>query len=1061
MKTKDFSRTKHKLPLSNLLTLQKRSWKKLWEEDLKNLFDEVSPIKDYTGKKLALHIEDFYLEEPKYKDGAAAKRNNASFEAPLRIKTKLEDLKTKKTKSQDVLLGNFPLLTKRGTFIIDGIERVAISQLIRSPGVFFNARLLRGEKVFGAKIIPDRGAWIKFSTHWSGFLAARVNRRRRLPATTLLKAFGWKNNEIKEYCKEVTKLGEVNYIEKTLEKDSAKNQKEALLELHSRLRPGERATAEIAKELVDNMFSNPRRYDLGEVGRWKTWQRLPELAPDKKDLKEAITLEERTLTKEDLLEVVKEIIRLNNDPTAKEDVIDHLGNRRVRVFTELLCSDMRVGLRRMERVVKDRMASRSSSDTDPSDLINPRAFMGRVQSFFATGQMSQFMDNENPLAEIEHKRRVTAKGPGGLTNERAGFDVRDVRPSHYGRICPIQTPEGQNVGLINHFSLYARVNDLGFIETPYFKVKNGRLTDEVEYLDAFEEEEVIIASGLVPTDDEGNITEDRVRARIKAEAGMIDKEEVEYADVSPEQILSVAPACVPFQQNNDANRALMGSNMQRQSLPLVDPEPPLVLSGVEERIARDSGLQTRAAHGGEVVEVDGRHIVVRGENEQGKEITEEYILGRFVQSNKNSSFHQRPVVDKGQKVEKGDVLAEGGAIAEEKLAIGKNLLVAIMSWGGANFEDAVVVSERLLKDDVFTSIRVRSFTCHVRDTKLGPEQTTYDIPNVSSEKLANLDEEGIIRVGSKVDSRDILVGKVSPREKETLTAEERLLKAIFGEKAKRVKNTSLSLKHGEEGKVKDIQIFSREKGNRLDPGVIKQIDVEVAQRRKLTEGDKIANRHGNKGVITEIVPEEDMPFTEDGRPIDVVLNPQGVIKRMNLGQILEAHLGLAAEKLGYRAVSPCFSGATVEDIRGELEKAGYSKDGKMILYDGMTGEPFQDRITVGCMYMMKLDHMAEDKLHMRSIGPYSLITQQPLGGKAQFGGQRFGEMEVWALEGYGAAYTLQEMLTIKSDDVLGRAAAYKSILRGEKIKTPTVPASFNLLLNEIKALGLDIIIEKE
>ncbi len=1044
------------------MTLQKRSWEKFWEQDMGALFQEFSPIKDYTGKKLELHILDYYLDEPKYKSREEARQNNASYEAPLKIKTKLVNLKTGKERKQDVRLANFPLLTERGTFIIEGVERVAISQLIRSPGVFFTARKVRGKQVFGAKIIPDRGAWLRFLTHWSGSLAVKINRRRNVPVTTLLRALGMgKEEEIKEYYKEVISQGEEDYIEKTLKKDPTGNKKEAFLEIYSRLRPGERGTVEVAQEFVEDMFFNPKRYDFGDVGRWKIWQRLPKTAPKGDNLIEKIEREDRALKPEDVFAVTEEIIRLNNTPGAKPDKIDHLGNRRVRVFTELLLNSLRVGMRRLERVAKDRMASRDITDIRASDIINPRVYEARVQSFFATGQMSQFMDNENPVAEIEHKRELTAKGPQGLTSERAGFEVRDVQPSHYGRVCPIQTPEGQNVGLIVHLSLYARVNELGFIETPYFRVENGRVTDEIVYLNAFEEEEKIIGSGLIETNKKGKILEKEVEARINGEPGIADREELDFVDVSPEQILSVAPASVPFQQNNDANRALMGSNMQRQSLPLIQPDVPLVLSGLEERVARDSGLQIRAGKKGKVIEVDGEHVKLEVEGAKGKKVEKNYPLRTFAQTNKNSCFHQKPVVEKGQEVEKGEVLAEGGAIKDGKVSIGKNMLVAIMSWGGANYEDAILVSERLLKDDDLSSIRVRSFSCQVRDTKVGPEQTTYDIPNVSKEKLSNLDEEGVIRIGSRVDSNDILVGKVSPREKETLTAEERLLKAIFGEKAKQVKNTSLTLKHGERGTVMDIKTFSREKGHRLDAGVIKQIDVEVAQIRKLTVGDKLANRHGNKGVITKILPEEDMPFLEDGTPIDVILNPTGIIKRMNIGQVLEAHLGFAASKLGYRALSPSFSGATTTEIKEELKKADLPEDGKMKLYDGRTGEPFYDKVAVGYMYMLKLDHMAEDKLHMRSIGPYSLITQQPLGGKAQFGGQRFGEMEVWSLEGYGAAYSLQEMLTIKSDDVVGRAQAYKSILQGKKIKTPTIPASFTLLVNEMKSLGLNIIIEED
>lgn len=1058
MNIKDFSKSNFSLLPNNLLALQKRSWEKFWKKDLKELFREVSPIKDYTGEKLELHILDFYCGESKYKSGDEARSDNASFEAPLRIKTKLVNLQTGNIKKQDILLGSFPQMTKRGTFIINGVERVAISQLIRSPGVFFTSRLVKGKKVFGAKLIPNRGAWLQFFTHWLGFIGVKINRKRRVPVTCLIRAFGVEGNtQIKKLFEDVDK-GEINFIEKTIERDPAKTKQEALIEIYDRLRPGEKVTPEIAQALIAGMFFDSRRYDLADVGRWKIWERLPETAPRDKS-EEKISLEDRILKKEDIIAVTREIIRLNNNPLAREDKIDHLSNRRVRTFTELLIENLRMGLMRMERIIRDRMASKDITFLTPSQLVNPRPFIGRVQSFFASSQMSQFMDNENPLAEIEHKRRLAATGPGGLVRERAGFEVRDVQPSHYGRICPIQTPEGNNVGLISHLSIFARVNQLGFINTPYFKVKNGRITNKVEYLTVLEEEKYVIASGVIPSDQSGRILSKEVKARIRGEPGIVGRDEIEFADVSPEQILSLATACTPFLQNNDANRVLMGTNMQRQSLPLIDPEPPLILSGIEEIIAKDSGQQIIAEETGEVIEVDGSHVRIKIASRAQKLAEKEYSLNTFVQTNKNSCFHQRPIVRVGEKIKKGDVLAEGGAIVENKLALGKNLLVAIMSWRGGNYEDALIVSERLLKDDTFTSIRLRSFICKVRETKLGPEEITWDIPNVGEDKLNNLDEEGIVRIGAEVGPNDILVGKVSPQEKEVLTAEERLLRAIFGEKAKQIKDTSLRLKHGEEGKVMGIKVFSRKKGYSLDPDVIKQVEISVAQRRKLMLGDKLANRHGNKGVVAKILPEEDMPFMDDGTPVDIILNPTGVIKRMNLGQVLEAHLGFAAKKLGYRAISPSFSGATPQEIKEELKKAGFPEDGKMILYDGRTGKPFSDKITVGYMYVLKLDHMAEDKMHMRSIGPYSLITQQPLGGKAQFGGQRFGEMEVWALEGYGAAYTLQEMLTIKSDDIMGRAATYRAILEGDKIKTPTIPASFNLLVNELKSLALNVIIK--
>ena len=1057
MKILNFSKAKFALPLPDLLSLQKEAWKKFWEEDLKELFAEISPIRDYTQKRLELWFLDFKLDEPKYESGLAAKENNASFEAPLRVRTKLINLRTKKTKEQQVFLCNFPLMTKRGTFVVNGVERVAISQLIRSPGVFFTSQRIRGREYFGAKIIPNRGAWLEFETDPSGFIGVKIDRRRKVAATTLLRALGIeKDEDIKKLFEDVD-VGEPKLIERTLAKDPTKTRAEALVEIYTRLRPGEMTTPETAQELFENMFFNFRRYDLSKVGRWKTWQRLPALAQKQKKEGQEISIEDRLLKKEDVIATLQEIIRLQNTPGAKPDQIDHLGNRRVRVFTEVLLNQLRIGLMRMERIIKDRMASLDIETLTPAQLINPRPFIAQVQSFFSSSQLSQFMDNENPLAELEHKRRLAATGPGGLTRERAGFEARDVQPSHYGRICPIQTPEGANVGLINYLATFAKINPYGFIETPYFKVKKGRVLKEIEYLSAYEEEKHIIASGLVPVDKDGKILQKKVEARIKGEPGIVETSKVEFMDVSPQQCLSIATSCIPFLESDDANRALMGSNMQRQAVPLLLPEPPLVLTGAEERVALDSGELLIAEDNGIVKEVDGEHIKVEYQDSKVKT----YQLNTFLKTNKDTCLHQRPVVKKGQVVKKGDILAEGGAIKEGRLALGKNVLVAFLPWRGTNFEDAVLISERLLKEDTFTSVHIKSYPCNVRDTKLGPEITTWDIPNVAEEKLKDLDEDGIVRIGAEVSSNDILVGKISPKGKEDFTPEERLLQAIFGEKAKEVKDTSLRMKYGEKGRVIGVKIFSREKGHILEPGVIKQIEVSVAQLRKLTAGDKLANRHGNKGVISKVLPEEDMPFMEDGRPIDIVFNPTGIGKRMNIGQVFETHLGFAAQKLGFHVICPPFAGATEKEIKELLKKAGLPEDGKVTLYDGRTGLPFDQKVTVGFMYVMKLDHMVEDKIHMRSIGPYSLITQQPLGGKAQFGGQRFGEMEVWALEGYGAAHTLQEMLTIKSDDIPGRAAAYQAILKGEEIKTPTVPASFNLLINELKALGLNIIVKRE
>jgi len=1049
IKIKNFSKSRVNLDLPYLLALQKDSWDWFWKKGLKELFSEIFPIRDYTGQEFELWFLDYKLDEPKYKTDLEAKRNNDSFEAPLRVRAKLVNLKTKTEKEQEIFLADFPLMTERGTFIVNGIERVAISQLIRSPGVFFNMQNIKGEKRFGAKIIPNRGAWLEFETDSSGFIGVKVDRKRKVAVTTLLKAFcGWDDERIKkEFGKD---------IEETLKKDTTQNREEALVEIYRRLRPGDLVTPDTAKELIENTFFKFERYDLSRVGRWRMGQRLPSLKPKVKNQKAKreleITPEDRTLKPEDVVEVVREIIRLNNNPEGKPDEIDHLGNRRVRTISEILQNRIRVGLMRMERIVKDRMSTLDVHDLSPAQIVNPRPVMAVIKEFFTSSQLCQFMDNENPLAELEHKRRLSATGPGGLTRERAGFDVRDVQPSHYGRICPIQTPEGPNIGLVNHLASFAKINPFGFLETPYFKVEKGRVSSKIQYLNAFEEEKYNIAHGGVPIDDKGNIIPKKVEARIKAEPGLIDKNKIDFIDVSSEQCISIATSLIPFLQNDDANRALMGSNMQRQSVPLIKPEVPLVCSGVEERVARDSGQEIIAEESGTVTEVDAKHIVV------GKKI---YHLKTFIRTNQYTCFHQRPIVKKGQKIKKGDILADGGAIKDGKLALGQNVLVAFLSWQGCNFEDAIIISERLVKEDFYSSIHIENFTCDVRETKLGPEITTCDIPNVSEEKLKDLDEEGIIRVGAEVKPNDILVGKISPKGEAGLTAEERLLRAIFGEKARDVKDTSLLMEHGRRGRVIGVKVFSRDNGHKLEPGIIKRIEVEVAVTRKIQAGDKLAGRHGNKGVISKVVSEEEMPFLEDGTPIDIILNPLGVSSRMNIGQILETHLGLAAHKLGYVAVSPAMAGAREEDIKAELKKAGLPEDGKLVLYDGRTGLPFSEKITIGYIYMMKLIHMVEDKIHMRAIGPYSLITQQPLGGKAQFGGQRFGEMEVWALEGYGAANTLQEMLTIKSDDVLGRASAYEAVLKGEPIKTPNLPASFNLLVAELKSLGLSVEVKEK
>ncbi|OGZ78552.1 MAG: DNA-directed RNA polymerase subunit beta [Candidatus Staskawiczbacteria bacterium RIFOXYB1_FULL_37_44] len=1062
-KVKNFSKSKLSFPTPHLLTMQRETWEDFWKVRVKELLEEISPIRDYTGKEMELWFGDYKLSKPNYKNGLEAKKNNDSLESSLRVKVKLVNLKTKEVKEQEVYLADFPVMTERGTFVVNGVERVVVSQLIRSPGAFFTARLQRGKNYFGSKIIPNRGAWLEFETEESGFIGVKINRKRKVPATTLLMALGLDNVEkVEKEFKDVD-TGEIQYIKETLKRDTCKDQKEALVEVYRRLRPGDLVTPDTAQDLIFNMFFNFDRYDLSKVGRWKTGQRLPVLAPKNSD---DITKEERILSIKDLVEVVKEVIRLNNDPAAKPDQVDHLGNRRVRTLSELIQNRLRVGLMRMERIIKDKMSTLEADTITPIQLINPRPLMAVVKEFYTSSQFSQFMDNENPLAELEHKRRLTTTGPGGLTRERAGFEVRDVQPSHYGRICPIETPEGPNVGLVGHLATFAKINPYGFIEAPYFKVKNGKVTDQVEYLSAQEEERHSIVPASVPLNESGKILAeippDKVEARVKGEPAEVDISKIDYCDVSSKQFISVAASLIPFLQNDDASRALMGSNMQRQAVPLIKPEAPLVGTGTERNVARDSGQGIIADANGIVKEVDAQHIKVQYEEKslpagrQGKKWEEDYELQTFVRTNQYSCFHQKPIVTKGEEFKKGDVLADGAAISHGRLALGRNVLVCFLPLRGGGFEDSITISERLGKEDEFTSIHIEDFTCDVRETKLGPEVTTSDIPNVGEEKLKDLDEEGIVRVGAEVGPNDILVGKISPKGEAELTPEERLLRAIFGEKAKDVKDSSLRMEHGKKGKVTNVKIFSRDLGHKLEPGVIKRIQVEIAETRKAKVGDKLVGRHGNKGVVSRILAEHEMPFLADGTPVDLVISPLSVPSRMNLGQILETHLGWAAHKLNYIAISPALLGANKEDVKKELKEAGLPESGQVTVYDGRTGQPFPKPITVGYMYVMKLIHMVDDKVHARSIGPYSLITQQPLGGKAQFGGQRFGEMEVWALEGYGVAHTLQEMLTIKSDDVQGRAAAYESILKGEPIRNPNIPASFNLLVAELKSLGMSV-----
>ncbi|MFZ6036525.1 MAG: DNA-directed RNA polymerase subunit beta [Patescibacteria group bacterium] len=1090
-----FTKTAAVTELPNLIEAQRHSYEWFLREGLKELFEEVSPVKDFIGRDLELYFLDYYLDEPRF-DEWKAKEKNVTYEAPLRVETKLVNKKTGEIKEQEVYLGDFPLMTDRGTFIINGIERVVVSQLIRSAGVFFTSEIIRGRRYYGAKIIPNRGAWLELETDANNVMSVKIDRKRKVPVTSLLRAFGFgTDEEIRNLFADVQLNQEVDYIGATLNKDIARNEAEGLREVYKRIRPGDLATIDNARELIYKMFFSFDRYDFGRVGRYKLNQRFGFDFPN--------TKEYRVLQKEDVMAIIKEIINLNNSQREPDD-IDHLGNRRVRAIGELVQNKFRIGLARMERIVKDRMSTMDINTLTPNQLINARPIIGSIKEFFMSSQLSQFMDQTNPLAELEHKRRLSAMGPGGLSRERAGFDVRDVHRTHYGRICPIATPEGPNIGLVGHLSCYARVNEFGFIETPFRKVVHDpenkvaliegealrddvsdatgtvighagetitkalaeklvatgqptipvrpHVTNELVYLDAFVEERSITTAATTPITDDGYFINEKAEVRRRGEPTVDYVYKIDYMDVAPYQIISITTALIPFLEHDDAVRALMGSNMQRQAVPCVMPDSPLVGTGVEHKAATDSGQTIVASVAGTVAFVDGASIQIK--DTQGK--LHNYRLQKFVRSNASTCINQRPVVTVGQQVKPGDVLADGPATDHGELALGQNALVAFMSWEGGNYEDAILLSDRLMQSDKYTSIHVEDYTVDVRDTKLGPEVVTRDIPNIGEEKLKDLDEEGIVRIGAEVSSGDILVGKITPKGETELSAEEKLLRAIFGEKAKDVKDSSLYLEHGEQGKVVDVKIFSREQGDKLASGILKSIQVSVAQLRKIQVGDKLAGRHGNKGVISRIVPAEDMPHLADGTPVDVVLNPLGVASRMNIGQILETHLGMAAKALGYKVATAPLNGTDEETIREELEKAGFPRNGKVTLYDGRTGDKFDQDVTVGYMYILKLNHMVEDKIHMRSIGPYSLVTQQPLGGKAQFGGQRFGEMEVWALEAYGAAYTLQEMLTIKSDDVPGRSKAYEAIIKGESIRKLNIPETFNVLIRELKGLCLDV-----
>ncbi|MFH1608605.1 MAG: DNA-directed RNA polymerase subunit beta [Patescibacteria group bacterium] len=1050
---KYFSRYKKPLiEFPNLIESQLKSFEWLVESGIKEVLKEFSPIEDYSGKKFQLDLTSFSVEEPKH-DENSAKINKTSYQGLLKIRVKLTNKILGTVKDQEIFMSELPLMTSHGTFIINGVERVIVPQLARSFGVFFTESENKGKRFFGAKVIPARGVWIEIESEADGAIYVRIDKKRKFPVISLFRAMGYLKDEeiLKEFSAKGGSAsgGKGNYeeiINICLAKDSAKTPADSYVEIYKRLRDGDMATADNAKEFINSLFTS-ERYDLSPVGRFRFNKRF------EKSMEE-VELARRTISKEDLVSIIKNIIDSNNNPDTRADDIDHLGQRRVRFVGEMLQQKIRTGIMQIKRNIQDRMSIIDVDTAMPIQIINQRPLQARIKEFFTTNQLSQFMAQENVLYEMEHLRTLSALGPGGLTRERAGLEVRDVHPSHYGRVCPIHTPEGPNIGLILHLATYAKINDFGIIETPYVKVKNGKITGEVQYLNALEEEKYNITHAGISYDKNGKITDERVPARIKTEPGMISKEEVDFIDVAANQAFSIATSMIPFLEHNDANRALMGSNMQKQAVPCVLTEMPLVATGMEELTARDSGRLVIAQEDGVVSYIDAKKIIVKGKKEKT------YDLINFLRNNNFSAFHQRPIVNMGDKIKKGDVIADTSSTVDGQISIGQNAFVAFLSWSGSNYEDAIIVSERLVKNSKFTSIYLEEFICAVRDTKLGPEITTRDIPNVGELKLKDLDEDGIIRIGAEVRENDILVGKITPKGETELTPEERLLRSIFAEKARDVKDTSLRMEHGKRGRIIGVKIFSRDLGHSLEVGIIKKIIIEVAQIRNISVGDKLSGRHGNKGVISTVLPEEDMPYMADGTPIDIILSPLGVPSRMNLGQILEIHLGLAAEKLGYQAIVPSFLGATHDEIKEELKKAGVPENGRVKLFDGRTGEDFKQDVAVGCMYMLKLHHMVEDKIHMRSIGPYSLITQQPLGGKAQGGGQRFGEMEVWALEGYGAAYTLREMLTIKSDDIMGRSQTFDSIIKNETIKAPNSPASFNVMLNYLRGLALDVKLEK-
>ncbi|NMB45701.1 MAG: DNA-directed RNA polymerase subunit beta [Firmicutes bacterium] len=1092
----NYGRIKEVQPIPNLLDIQLQPYEWFLAEGLQETFEDISPIESFTGN-LVLEFISYALDEPEYSE-EECKDRDMTYAAPMRVRARLVNRKTGEVKEQEVFLGDFPLMTEQGTFIINGAERVIVSQLVRSPGVYYEQeRHSSGKQLHKAILIPDRGTWLEFETDNNDVAHVRIDRTRKLPVTVLIRALGYGSNE------QLTELlHDSTASNATLDKDRTETETEALIEIHKRLRPGEPPTEESARGLFDSLFFDDRRYDLAAVGRYKLNKKLriterltgrtvtrPIAHPETGELlvdagtrvdrrtaekvaaakvnavyvkgqgdREIKILgngqpgeDEQTLTPQDLVATVNYLLNLM-DGVGHVDDIDHLGNRRIKNVGELLQNQFRIGLSRMARVVRERMTIQDEDTITPKALVNNRPVVAAIRQFFGSSQLSQFMDQTNPLAELTHKRRLSALGPGGLSRQRAGFEVRDVHHSHYGRMCPIETPEGPSIGLIGSLCTYARLNKYGFIETPYRKVENGRITDEVEYLTADEEDNYVVAQANEPLDDEGRFVHPRVTVRYMDRILLAPSDEVDFMDVSPKQLVSVTTSLIPFLENDDASRALMGSNMQRQAVPLLRTEAPYVGTGMEYKAALDSGVLVVAKNAGVVERVTAEEIVVQ----TGDGVRDIYRLHKFKRSNQGTCVNQKPLVRKGMYVEAGDIIADGPATDHGELALGQNILVAFMPWEGYNYEDAILISESLVKEDIFTSIHIEEYEAQARDTKLGVEEITRDIPNLGEDALKDLDEDGVIRIGVEVMPGDILVGKVTPKGETELTAEERLLRAIFGQKAREVRDTSLRVPHGKGGTVVDVKVFSRENGDKLQPGVDRLVRVYLAQKRKISEGDKMAGRHGNKGVIARILPEEDMPFLPDGRSVEIVLNPLGVPSRMNIGQILETHLGWAAAALGRSVATPVFDGAQEEDIVSVLEKAKLPHTGKTALFDGRTGEPFENEVTVGYIYMLKLTHLVDDKIHARSTGPYSLVTQQPLGGKAQFGGQRFGEMEVWALEAYGAAHTLQEMLTVKSDDVIGRVKTYEAIVKGENIPEPGVPESFRVLIKEMQSLGLDV-----